>query len=216
MIKFDKISYIINSQKILDNINLEICGGEFLALVGSSGAGKSTLLKLLIGEYKPSKGHVIVDDVDISTLNKKYLQLYRRKLGVVFQDYKLLPKKTVAENIAFALEVCEESNSKIQQTIPEIMRLVNLNGKENHFPHQLSGGEQQRVAIARALAHKPALLIADEPTGNLDKKNAAEIIDILSRINKQGVTVIITTHQPELLRALKNIRLEQIENGKIL
>lgn len=213
MIKFDQVTLSLGKNPILQPITLEIKSGDFVTLIGPSGAGKSSFLKLLTGEYKPTSGILTVDDVNLASLNPKFLQLYRRKIGVIHQDFKLLPKKTVWENIAFALEVCEAPDSEVTEIVPEVLDIVGLHGKENSFPAELSGGEQQRVAIARALAHRPALLIADEPTGNLDKANSLEVFDVLKKINQQGVTVIMTTHQPNLLKTGKSLKRLSIANG---
>ncbi len=214
MIDFRNLSLEIGAHPILQKVNLKIAGGEFVAVVGESGAGKSSLLKILIGEHRPTAGQILVDGVDIATLTPKYLQLYRRKIAVVFQDFKLLPQKTVAENIGFVLEACEHSDGRIAEIVQKVLEMVGLQKKARKFPHELSGGEQQRVAIARALANEPALLIADEPTGNLDNKNAREIMAILDKVNQRGVTVVLTTHQTELLLGIPKVRRVEIRGGK--
>jgi cell division transport system ATP-binding protein len=184
--------------------------------LGESGAGKSSIFRLLIGEWKPTLGSITLDDIALETLSLGNLQKYRRQIGVVFQDFRLLPKKTVYENVAFALEVCGEKEKKIKQKVPPLLRLVGLWEQRNQFPHALSGGESQRVAIARALVHAPKILIADEATGNLDPKNAREIADIFARLHqKEKLTIIFATHDPTLV--LRTIpRVIRIDKGMIL
>lgn len=183
-------------------------------MVGTSGAGKSTLLKLLTREEKPTTGKIVVGGIDYDTLKDRHIPLLRRKIGVVFQDFKLLPQRTVFENVAFALEIAGMTNREIKSTVPRIIELVGLTGKEKRFPSQLSGGERQRVAIARAMVRQPKILIADEPTGNLDPKHSWEIVKLLEKINHYGTTVILTTHNAEIVNKLKR-RVVTIENGKI-
>lgn len=189
--------------------------GEFVTLVGPSGSGKSTLIKLLIAEEKPTGGQIVVAGRDITTLSSRELPYYRRKIGVVFQDYKLLPHKTVAENVAFALEVSDTSTPDVLAKVPEILELVGLKDKAKSMPDELSGGEQQRVSIARALVHQPKLLIADEPSGNLDPINTWEIIELLFKINKSGTIVLLATHDKEVVDALKK-RVITLREGKIV
>jgi len=215
MIIFDHLSKKVRNTMILDDINLTIRGQEFVCIVGESGAGKSTMLKLITGEDFATSGSVSVDDIVVDKMNRRTLQLYRRKCGVVFQDYKLLKRKRVYENIAFAMEACGYKNAVIKHRVPKILKLVGLEGKEKRYPYQLSGGEQQRVSMARALIHKPKLLLADEPTGNLDKQNAIEIMDLLLKINELGTTVILTTHNLDMVKTIKK-RIVTITKGKII
>lgn len=187
----------------LDHVTLTLYKGEFLSLVGPSGAGKSTLIKCLTLQDRPDEGRIMVAGRDITMLRKRDLPYYRRRVGIVFQDYKLLPAKTVYENVAFALEVSGANNREISQRVTLMLDTVGMAAKADNFPNQLSGGEQQRVAIARALVHDPSILIADEPTGNLDPLNTWEIIELLYKINKAGTMVILATHDREIVDALK-------------
>lgn len=214
MIKFDNVIKKYSHQRALDGINLQVHRGEFVSLVGLSGAGKSTLLKLIIGEEQIDGGRIFIDDVDISLVKKSDLPYLRRKIGMVFQDIKLLPRRTAYENVAFAMEVCGHRLEKIQKEVPKILELVGLLHKKDSFPNEMSGGEKQRVAIARALSHRPVLLLADEPTGNLDEVNAGEVIDLLMKINQLGTTVILATHAADLVNKIKK-RVITIEGGKI-
>lgn len=215
MIEFKNATKQYGQRLVLDNINLSIKGGDWLWLMGKSGAGKTTLIHALIGGVKLTHGSVLVDHYDISKFNHLALQEYRRKLGIVFQDYKLLPKKTAYENVAFAMEVCGYSDRQIAKRVPEVLMKVGLAEARHHFPHMLSGGERQRVAIARALIHEPRLIIADEPTGNLDPKTAKEIILLLQKLNVEGATVIIATHNHSLLNIVKD-RVIRIEEGQMV
>ncbi|MGI6103436.1 MAG: cell division ATP-binding protein FtsE [Patescibacteria group bacterium] len=199
----------------LDNISLTIQAGELVSLVGPSGAGKSTLIRLLIAEEKLDAGRILIANRDITKLQDRELPYYRRKVGVVFQDFKLLPRKTVAENIAFALEVSDVSNAEIAERVPKILTLVGLADKGDNYPHELSGGEKQRVAIARAMIHNPKILLADEPTGNLDPSTTMEIVELLERINRSGTTVILATHNKEVVDYLKR-RVVVVEHGHIV
>lgn len=214
MIKFQNVIKQYGPHNALDGINLDIHHGEFISLVGLSGAGKSTLLKLIIGEEHIDGGQILIDDIDISKVRKSDLPYLRRKIGMVFQDIKLLPKRTAFENIAFAMEVCGHRRDKIHKDVPKILELVGLLHKKDNFPHEMSGGEKQRVAIARALSHRPVLLLADEPTGNLDEVNAGEVLDLLLKINQLGTTVILATHASDLVNKIKK-RVITIEDGKI-
>ncbi len=198
----------------LDNLNLHIVSGEFVSIVGPSGAGKSTLVRLLIAEEKPDHGKILIAKRDIAKLTPRELPYYRRKIGVVFQDYKLLPAKTVWENIAFALEVSDAARKEIDERVPKILTLVGLADKGRNYPTELSGGERQRVAIARAMIHSPRILIADEPTGNLDPATTTEIIELLERINRAGTTVILATHNKAVVDSLKR-RVVVIEHGRV-
>lgn len=225
MIKFEDVSKsYANKIKILRGINLNIKVGEFVSIVGQSGAGKTTLVKVLIGEERVDDGKVIVGDWDITRVSRRDVPFLRRQIGVIFQDFKLLPKKTLKENIAFALEVCGTPSSKIKKIVPSVLKIVGLEDKGDRYPREVSGGEQQRAAIARALVHQPKILLADEPTGNLDAINADEIIDLLLRINNFGTTVILVTHNKEIVNRLnrrvitmdKGIVISDKEHGKYL
>lgn len=215
MIEFKNATKRYGERLVLDNISLQIKGGDWVWLMGTSGAGKTTLIHALIGAVELSEGGVLVDHYDISKFNHLALQEYRRKLGIVFQDYKLLQKKTAYENVAFAMEVCGYSDKQIAKRVPEVLMKVGLAEARHHFPYMLSGGERQRVAIARALIHEPNLIIADEPTGNLDPQTAKEIILLLQRLNVEGATVIIATHNHSLLNIVKGREL-RIEEGQLL
>ena len=216
MILLDRVTknYGKSNKPALNRASIHVGAGEFVIIVGTSGAGKSTLLKLLTREEKPSSGKIVVGGIDYDNLNDKHIPLLRRKIGVVFQDFKLLPNRTVFENVAFALEIAGMTNREIKATVPKVIELVGLKGKEKHFPHQLSGGERQRVAIARAVVRQPKILIADEPTGNLDPKHSWDIVRLLEKINKYGTTVILTTHNVEIVNKLKR-RVITIDHGKI-
>ncbi len=187
---------------------------EFVIIVGSSGAGKSTLLKLLTREEKPTTGKIIVGGIDYERLSDRDVPKLRRKIGVVFQDFKLLPNKNVFENVAFALEIIGISSKEIKHTVPRVLDIVGLKGKEKNMPQELSGGERQRVAIARAIVRQPKILIADEPTGNLDPKHAWDVIRVLEKINKYGTTVLLTTHNQDIVNKLKR-RVITIADGKV-
>lgn len=215
MIKFDQVTKTYNKINALKDVTLQIHKGEFLSLVGQSGAGKSTLISLIIGEERPDSGRILIDDIDVSRIRLKDIPYLRRKIGVVFQDIKLLPRRTAYENVAFALEVSGESHLHIKKEVPKILELVGLEDKAKAFPNEMSGGEKQRVAIARALSHNPVLLLADEPTGNLDSINAWDIIQLLMKINKAGTTVILATHAKDLVNSVKK-RVVTIEKGEII
>ena len=214
MIEFKKVTKYYNNHKALNNIDLHIGQGEFISLVGMSGAGKSTLMKLIVGEEELDEGSILIDDIDMTRIAKSDLPYLRRKIGVVFQDIKLLPKRTAFENVSFAMEVSGHTKAQINKDVPKILDLVGLTLKTNSFPDEMSGGEKQRVAIARSLAHRPVLLLADEPTGNLDEINAGEVIDLLLKINKLGTTVILATHAADIVNKLKK-RVITIEGGQI-
>lgn len=199
----------------LDRVNLHVEPKEFVIVVGQSGAGKSTLLKLLTREERPSSGKIIVGGIDYDKLRDKEIPMLRRKIGVVFQDFKLLPNRTVFENVAFALEIVGATNHEIKATVPKVLDIVNLRGKEGRLPMELSGGERQRVAIARAIVRQPKILIADEPTGNLDPKHAWDVIKVLEKINHFGTTVLLTTHNQEIVNKLKR-RVVTIQHGQIV
>jgi cell division transport system ATP-binding protein len=215
MIIFEKVVKKYKNKKVLDNVNLTIGGGEFVSIIGPSGAGKSTLVYSLIGAEKIQGGSISVDGFRISEMSDKELQYYRRRIGVVFQDYRLLPQKSVFENVAFALEVCGIGKNEIKKRVEEVLKVVGLEEQSRHFPHQLSGGEKQRTAIARALVHEPGLIVADEPTGNLDPKTALEIVKLFVEINKKGISIILTTHNKELVNFLKR-RVIKLDGGKIV
>lgn len=216
MILLDRVTKTYNKRgSALKSINLHVEPKEFVVIVGQSGAGKSTLLKLLTREEKPTSGKIIVGGIDYSTLKDRKIPYLRRKIGVVFQDFKLLPNKTVFENVAFALEIVGMSNKEIQHTIPKVLEIVGLTGKENSYPAELSGGERQRVAIARAVVRQPKILIADEPTGNLDPKHAWDVIAVLEKINRYGTTVLLTTHNQDIVQKLRR-RVVTISDGQIV
>jgi cell division transport system ATP-binding protein len=216
MIKFENVTRKFSKTSIaLKDINFEIEKGEFVFIVGPSGAGKTSIIRMINREDKPTSGKVWVDDVDVTKLPARRLPELRRKVGVVFQDFKLLPKKTVYENISFAMEVAGKTNAEITKVVPYILKLVGLKDKNDHFPHQLSGGESQRTAIARALIHEPKILLADEPTGNLDQTNAWEIIQLLNQINSWGTTVVMATHNQDIVNALQK-RVISVDAGAIV
>lgn len=198
----------------LDRVSLHVEPKEFVIVVGQSGAGKTTLLRLLTREERPSSGKIIVGGIDYDKLKDHDIPLLRRKIGVVFQDFKLLPNKTVFENVAFALEIVGMGKHEIQHTVPKVLDIVNLRGKEKRMPQELSGGERQRVAIARAIVRQPKILIADEPTGNLDPKHAWDVINVLEKINRYGTTVLLTTHNQDIVNKLKR-RVVTISHGKV-
>jgi len=216
MIKLSHVSKAYSkNNKVLNNINLEIEPGEFISIVGQSGAGKTTLVRLLIGEEKVDSGQVMIGDWDITKLNRSEIPYLRRQIGVIFQDFKLLPKKTLLENVAFALQVSGGTSEKINKIVPSVLKIVGLDDKKGRYPNEVSGGEKQRAAIARALVHQPKILLADEPTGNLDAINANEIIDLLLHINKFGTTVILVTHNKEIVNRL-NRRVVTMDHGNII
>ncbi|HZJ99918.1 MAG TPA: cell division ATP-binding protein FtsE [Tissierellaceae bacterium] len=204
-----------NGVKALSDINLEIDKGEFVFLVGSSGAGKSTLIKLLLKEEEPTEGSLYLNNVDITNVRDRRIPNIRRNIGVVFQDFRLLPNKTVYENVAFAMEILGTHPKEIRRTIPMVLSLVNLSKKASHFPDQLSGGENQRASIARAIVNDPPVLIADEPTGNLDPDTAWEIMNVLKDINHRGTTVLMATHAKDIVNIMKK-RVIAIEDGIIV
>ncbi len=204
-----------NKNKVLRAVNLKIEPGEFVSIVGQSGAGKTTLVRILIGEERVDAGQVLIGDWDITKISKREVPYLRRQIGVIFQDFKLLPKKTLAENVSFALEVSGGKPAKIKKIVPSVLKIVGLDDKKNRYPNEVSGGEKQRAAIARALIHQPKILLADEPTGNLDAINANEIIDLLLRINRFGTTVILVTHNKEIVNQL-NRRVVTMEHGQII
>ena len=216
MIKFENISKIYPPDSVaLDNVSFTVEKNEFCSVVGRSGAGKSTLLKMLIREEDPTSGKIFIDDIEVTSLNRKELPFLRRKIGAVFQDFKLLPYKTVYENIAFSMEVIGVDEEIINADVPQILALVGLAKKANLFPHQLSGGEKQRVGFARALVYRPEILIADEPTGNLDLLNTLDVIRLLLKINELGTTVILATHDKTVVDNLQK-RVVTLNDGKVI
>ena len=217
MIRFDDVTKIYPGQTrpALDDVSLEIEKGEFVFLVGTSGSGKSTFLKLVLREEKTSDGRIHVLGKDLSRLSQWKIPVLRRQVGTVFQDFRLLPNKTVAENVAFALEVIGRSEHQIAKVVPEVLELVGLAGKEDRRPDELSGGEQQRVAIARAFVNKPMLLIADEPTGNLDPNTSVGIMKLLDRINRTGTTVIMATHDAAIVDQMRK-RVIELDGGHLV
>lgn len=216
MIKLHGVTKIYNPESVgVRDLNLHIEAGEFVSIVGQSGTGKTTLVKLLIAEERPTKGKITIGDWDITNIDSNNIPFLRRQIGVIFQDYKLLPKKTVYENISFALEVAGESSRRIHKVVPQVLEIVGLKDKMHRYPQQLSGGEQQRVAIARSLVHRPKIIIGDEPTGNLDSLNTVEIIEILKKINEFGTTVLLATHNREIVNNLRR-RVITLRGGQIV
>lgn len=216
MILLDRVTKIYdNKGAALERVSLHVEPKEFVIIVGASGAGKSTLLKLLTREEKPTSGKIIVGGIDYERLKDRDVPYLRRKIGVVFQDFKLLPNKTVFENVAFALEIVGQSNREINHTVPKVLDIVGLKGKEKRYPLELSGGERQRVAIARAIVRQPKILIADEPTGNLDPKHAWDVVRVLEKINRFGTTVLLTTHNQEIVNSLKR-RVVTVKDGHVV
>ena len=215
MIRFDSVtkSYPANSRPALNSVSLEILKGEFVFLVGASGSGKSSFLRLILREETPTKGAIHVLGQHLNTLASRKVPYFRRNLGVVFQDFRLLPNKTVFDNVAFTLQVIGKSRGFIQEAVPDALKMVGLAGKSNRFPHELSGGEQQRVAIARAVVNKPAILLADEPTGNLDSATGEEIMRLFERLHEQGHTIILVTHEKDIADHAR--RTISIRDGKI-
>ena len=203
------------SSRALKNVNITIDDGEFVFITGRSGSGKSTLLRILLKEVDPTSGQVIVNHMDLGKMPRRYVPKYRRTLGVVFQDFRLLKDKTVYENVAFAQRVIGVPGRTIRESVPRMLKMVGLSSKYKSFPHQLSGGEQQRVAIARALINQPAVLLADEPTGNLDPQNAMDIMRLLEEINSRGTTVIVVTHSHEIVDLMKK-RVITIDKGVVV
>lgn len=216
MILLDRVTKVYgNKVTALDRITLHVEPKEFVIVVGTSGAGKSTLLRLLTREEKPTSGKIVVGGLDYDTLRDRDVPKLRRRIGVVFQDFKLLPNRTVYENVSFALEIVGLSNREISHTVPKVLDIVGLKEKANRFPQELSGGERQRVAIARAIVRQPKILIADEPTGNLDPKHAWDVVRVLQKINRFGTTVLLTTHNKEIVDRLKR-RVIRITDGRVV
>lgn len=215
MIRFEKVSKSFGDRKVIKDLSFEIAGGEFVSIVGPSAAGKSTVMHLLLGADKPDQGEIKIDNLEPAEMNSAQLQAYRRKVGVVFQDYKLLPQKTVFENIAFALEVVGYGDTYVTKRVNEVLEIVGLKSRAHAKPSELSGGEKQKTALARALVHAPELMIADEPTGNLDPKSTEELIKLLLKINKSGTTVILTTHDDRVVDQIKQ-RVIFLKEGKMM
>ncbi|BAH08206.1 cell division ATP-binding protein FtsE [Clostridium kluyveri] len=216
MIEFKNVSMVYNNNIFaLSNINLEIEKGEFVFLVGSSGAGKTTFVKALLKEIQPTTGDIIVNNINVTSLKRRQIPFYRRKLGVVFQDFRLIPTLNVYENVAFAMRVIEAPLKEIRKKVPVVLSLVGLSSKYKSFPHELSGGEQQRVSLARAIVNNPSILIADEPTGNLDPDTSMDIMDTINDINHAGTTVLMATHASSIVNSMRK-RVIEIENGIIV
>ena len=217
MILLDSVTkrYLGDAKPALDNVSLHVEPNEFVFLVGKSGAGKSTLIKMLTKEETPDSGKIVVGGIDLDYVKKRHIPGYRRRLGVVFQDFKLLPRRTVYENVAFALEIIGMSGKDIRKTVPKVLELVDLLPQAKKFPGQLSGGQQQRVSIARSVARQPKILIADEPTANLDKLTTEEIIDLLQKINDFGTTILVTTHNESIVNNLQK-RVVTLKDGRIV
>ena len=216
MIKFQNITKTYNPHTLaVDNISFEVGDKEFISISGRSGAGKTTLLKLLLAEEKPTQGRIFFDNQDIHKIKPERLPQLRRRIGPIFQDYKLLSSKTVYENVAYALEVIGATDLEIESDVPQVLEIVGLIGKVQNFPQQLSGGERQRVAIARALVPRPSVILADEPTGNLDPYNTRDVIDLLVKINEMGTTVILATHNKDIINHLRK-RVITLEQGRII
>ncbi len=217
MIRLDNVTktYPKATRPSLDSVSVEIEKGEFVFFIGPSGAGKSTIIKLLLREEAPTKGHVYVNGRDVGALRSWRIPHFRRSIGCVFQDFRLLPNRTAAENVAFALEVIGKPQSVIRRVVPEVLELVGLGGKEHRYPNELSGGEQQRVAIARAFVNRPLVLLADEPTGNLDPDTSIEIMRLLDRINRTGTTVVMVTHDSNIVNQMRR-RVIEIDQGRVV
>lgn len=203
MIKMTKVTKAYGNLKAIKDVDLTINNGEFVFIVGPSGAGKSTFIKLLLKEIEPSSGKINVNGLELTEMKRRDIPYYRRNIGVVFQDFRLLPDKTVFDNVAFAMEIVEASGREIRRQVPAVLAMVGLASKARAYPHELAGGEQQRVSLARALVNNPSLLIADEPTGNLDPVTAREIMKIINIVNYRGTTVIMATHAREIVNAMK-------------
>lgn len=216
MIAFQNVSKIYNRHSAaLEDVGFQVNPGEFVSLVGRSGAGKSTVIRLLIGEERPTKGRVFFGQYEVGKLKDKELPAFRRHIGVVFQDFRLLPTKNAYENVAFALEVAGRPQREINELVPQVLDMVGLSDKNKNFPHELSGGEKQRVAIARAMVHRPEVIIADEPTGNLDPLHTSEIINLLVKINELGTTLLLATHNKDIVNGLGK-RVVTLDHGRVI
>lgn len=215
MITFDNVTKIYNSNIGLENASIHIKKGDFVFLVGPSGAGKSTFIKLILKEINADSGSINVDGQEVTTLSNREIPMLRRKIGIVFQDFRLLPKKTVYENVAFAMEILHKQKRQIRKRVPQVLSLVGISDKADKYPDELSAGEQQRVAIARAIINNPTVLIADEPTGNLDPDTASEIMDLLNQINLTGTTIVMVTHAKDIVDRMQK-RVVAIESGHIV
>lgn len=215
MISFEAVTKKYKETVALDNVSLKINSGDFVFIVGSSGAGKSTLIKLLLKEIEPTEGKIFFDDLDITELGYRKVPFIRRKIGVVFQDFRLLEEKTVYENVAYAMEILGSKGRDIRRNVPMYLSMVGLSEKANNYPKELSGGEMQRVSIARALINNPGILLADEPTGNLDPIISAEIMELLEDINARGTTIIMATHDSNIVNRMKK-RVIELHGGKIV
>lgn len=216
MIYFDKVSKIYNGGSVaLEDVSFSIEPGEFISVVGHSGAGKTTLVKMLLAQERPTSGSVFFESVNVHTVPRNRINDLRRKIGTIFQDFRLLPHKTAYENIAFAMEAAGRTDGEIHSDVPHVLELVDLGEKINHFPGELSGGEQQRVAIARAIVNQPDVIVADEPTGNLDPVNTFDVVQILKKINDLGTTVMLTTHNKGVIDSLKK-RVITLDRGKVI
>lgn len=215
MIKFTHVTKSYKSNVGLDDVSISIEKGDFVFLVGPSGAGKSTFIKLILKEIDAEKGSIVVNDKEVTQLSNRQVSAHRRNIGIVFQDFRLLPKKTVYENVAFAMEITHQTKRSIRRQVPQVLSLMGISSKADKYPDELSAGEQQRVAIARAIINKPALLIADEPTGNLDPDTAWEIMRLLDMINQRGTTVLMVTHAKDIVDKMKK-RVVAIDKGKII
>ncbi len=217
MIRLENVTktYPKAARPSLDSVSVSIDKGDFVFFIGPSGSGKSTIVKLLLHEVEPTRGKVVVNDKDVTGMRSWRIPHFRRSIGCVFQDFRLLPTKTAYENVAFALEVIGKSQAVARRVVPEVLELVGLGGKEHRYPHELSGGEQQRVAVARAFVNRPLILLADEPTGNLDPDTSIEIMRLLDRINRTGTTVVMVTHDSNIVNQMRR-RVIEIEGGKIV
>lgn len=215
MIEFKNVNKVFeDGHRVLTDININIEKGEFVFLVGSSGAGKSTLIKLLLKETEATSGKIIINEREVTSLRRRDIPFHRRHIGVVFQDFRLLPNKTVYENVAFAMEVVEASPREIRKQVPLVLSMVGLTRKSKLYPHQISGGEQQRASLARAMVNGPAILIADEPTGNLDPEMSMDIMRMLNEFNYRGTTILMATHEKEIVNTMKK-RVIALENGMV-
>ncbi|WP_285661418.1 cell division ATP-binding protein FtsE [Actinorhabdospora filicis] len=217
MIRLEHVTkkYARASRPSIEDINVSIDKGEFVFFIGPTGAGKSTIIKLLLREETPNKGKIWVNDKEVVGMRSWRVPAFRRSLGCVFQDFRLLPTRTAAENVAFALEVIGKSKTVARRVVPEVLELVGLGGKEHRYPHELSGGEQQRVAIARAFVNRPLVLLADEPTGNLDPDTSVEIMRLLDRINRTGTTIVMVTHDSNIVNQMRR-RVIEMEGGHVV